>query len=498
MEVGKTERKNYIKRSKTEWVWTVIFIVTFLAVVGILLTLCADEGIDYDEAYSFHSARDYTQFGIVKKMIDDYDTDVPLYYNALRVWILLFGGIGHRFFAARCFSVAGTVASMILGVTVIRKHWGNMTALFFMIAVALAPAMLHVSVNIRMYSWTNFLVTASAVLIYELAMDPDDKKKWVLLGLCTVAGLFTHYFTAFAFAFLYLYLLIALFRDKNGRRSVWKVFVCGGVPVAALSVWVILSGFLHLVNTDTSEVEIKGVALKQLFYYLFQTDMKFDLIIGGTLVAAALTGAVILMRKERGEKRDAIFACTCVLVIFLSYIAGRIASSFASHFFIARHIMHSAGIMWLGIAIVFPKINLRVYLAGLAVLTSICYSNYMSEYESAYRDTPYMEETKEFIATQMEPGDIVIYSTEKKYYRLYKCYMPDQEFMWLWEMSDEEIAELAGKRVWYFSTNWKEYFTDEQVEKYGISAVNMGHYGFQIMDNCADFDLLRLEIGGAR
>jgi hypothetical protein len=60
-----------------------------------------------------------------------------------------------------------------------------------------------------------------------------------------------------------------------------------------------------------------------------------------------------------------------------------------------------------------------------------------------------------------------------------------------------DIQELVGKRVWYFSTDSREFFSKEDVETYGIESQNMGHYGFQIMDNFTDFDILWLEIRGA-
>ena len=151
--------------------------------------------------------------------------------------------------------------------------------------------------------------------------------------------------------------------------------------------------------------------------------------------------------------------------------------------------------MWLGIAIILPRINWQTYIAGLFVLVGMCHANFLEEYELAYRDTPYLEETKEFIETQMEPGDIVIYTSPRVYSAMYGSYMPEQEFIWLDEL--EDIQGLAGKRVWFFMTDYEVYFTQEQIEVYGITEQNMGHYGFQIISNFNDFDILRVEIRGA-
>ena len=491
MQVEKPNKLKFTNR--TDIIWTIVLCAVMIASVLIMWTLCADEGIDYDESYSFKSARDYTQLGIVQKMIDDRDTDVPLYYCALRVWIQLFGGIGHRFLAARLFSVAGAVASMLLGLFAVRRLWGNRTALYFMIATGLAPAMLHVSVNIRMYSWTNFLVTASAVAAFCIVQNPRRRGLWVMLCALTVTALFSHYFTAFAYLAIYLYLLAALFRHE--KKEIWKGFVCGIVSLTPLIVWMVVSGFFHFVQTDSETVKMKKLGIRELIQYLFQVEMRFWMYIGLTLVIAALVGGVFFMKKReyRSEKG---FALTCVSAIYVIYLLALLLSSFASHFFTARHIMHATGMMWLGIAIILPRISWRVYLSGLTVLLSICYANYLDEYEQAYRDTPYLEDTKIFIESKMQPGDIVIYSSPKMYSTLYSCYMPEQTFIHLSMV--EDINELAGRRVWYFSTDWRVFFPDEDVETYGISAENMGHYGFQIMDNCTDFDLLRLEIRGTK
>lgn len=473
--------------------WTIALLMVMVISVALMLTICGDEGIDYDESYSFKTARDYTHIGIVEKIIGDFDTDVPLYYNALRVWIMLFGGIGHRFFAARLFSVAGAMASMLLGITLIRKLWGNRTALYYMIAVGLAPAMLHVSINIRMYSWTNFLITASALLAYCIVQNPKRKRLWFGLLGCTVVALFSHYFTAFSFLPIYLYLLVALFIYE--RKQVWKVFACGLAALVPMVAWMTVSGFFHFVEGDGSDVEMKAMSIKGLLYYIFQTDMKFTLVIGVIPVVVALLGGILFMKNREDYRSEKGFALTSIISIFAIYLLALLVSSFASHFFSPRHIMHSTAVMWLGIAIILPRINWQTYVAGLAVLLSVCYANYRGEYELAYRDTPYLPSTKEFIAHEMEPGDIVIYTSPRMYSTLYSCYMPEQEFVWLKDL--EDIDGLAGKRVWFFLTDYYTYFEQEDIETYGITEENMGHYGFQIMNNCTDFDILRVEIRGA-
>lgn len=89
----------------------------------------------------------------------------------------------------------------------------------------------------------------------------------------------------------------------------------------------------------------------------------------------------------------------------------------------------------------------------------------------------------------MEPGDVIVYDTDWRFGQLFGCYMPDQTFYTMEEVPD--LAELAGKRVWYFQCFG--HLLDES-DKYTVTYENMGHYGFQYMDGNTDFDILKVEI----
>ena len=136
------------KKHKIETIalWMILILCT-----AVLFSLCLNEGIDYDEAYSYRTAHDNTMLGIIRVVLDAHDTDVPVWYMGLRLWSFL---VGDGIIAYKMFALLGTVLSMLLGPTVIRKQWGSKTAALYMILVSLSPAMMKISVNNRMYSWT--------------------------------------------------------------------------------------------------------------------------------------------------------------------------------------------------------------------------------------------------------------------------------------------------------------------------------------------------------
>ena len=161
----------------------------------------------------------------------------------------------------------------------------------------------------------------------------------------------------------------------------------------------------------------------------------------------------------------------------------------ASHFFTYRHVMHSMGLFWLGMAIILSRINLQEWIACVSFTVWMGASAYRISYNEEYDTIPYLEETKEFIAENMEPGDVIVYDTDWRFGQLFGCYMPDQTFYTMEEVPD--LAELAGKRVWYFQCFG--HLLDES-DKYTVTYENMGHYGFQYMDGNTDFDILKVEI----
>ena len=190
------------KKHKIETIalWMILILCT-----AVLFSLCLNEGIDYDEAYSYRTAHDNTMLGIIRVVLDAHDTDVPVWYMGLRLWSFL---VGDGIIAYKMFALLGTVLSMLLGPTVIRKQWGSKTAALYMILVSLSPAMMKISVNNRMYSWTVFGVTVCGLTAYFLREHMNSRILWMILFLTTFCGIFSHYFTAFSYLFIYLLSLI--------------------------------------------------------------------------------------------------------------------------------------------------------------------------------------------------------------------------------------------------------------------------------------------------
>lgn len=338
-----SEKKHKIA---TIGLWLILILCT-----AVLFSLCLSEGIDYDEAYSYRTAHDNTMMGIIRVVLAAHDTDVPVWYMGLRLWSFL---VGDGIIAYKMFALLGTVLSMLLGPVVIRRQWGAKTAALYMIMVSLTPAMMKISVNNRMYSWTVFGVTVCGLTAYFLRERLNSKALWTILFLTTFCGIFSHYFTAFSYLFIYLYLVAVIWQQD--RKQIWKPFVCGGSVVLLFVAWLIKSDFFHLLVSDGNPTNQSKFGIYEFFNFIFGTRVKYATKMGELLFVLTLVCAILFWKRL--GRRNGVFAVLCTCIFPVSYLMAALLALHASHFFTYRHVMHSMGLFWLGMAIILSRINL--------------------------------------------------------------------------------------------------------------------------------------------
>ena len=156
-------------------------------------------GLWYDELYSIA----FSQLP-VSEMLDLGSRDVHplLYYLIFKVFIKIFSFLD--------VAVVGKIVSLIpiyligiLSVTKVKKDFGMLTAGLFFLCIAMMPQLMLYSVEIRMYSWALFFVTASFIYIYDIYKEPNIKS-WIILTLLTICSEYTHYFSGVASFGLYI------------------------------------------------------------------------------------------------------------------------------------------------------------------------------------------------------------------------------------------------------------------------------------------------------
>ena len=163
----------------------------------------------FDEAYSVGMANQ-TLVDIWK--IGANDVHPILYYWMLRIVNILTNG---SVLAYRLFSALPVVLLGLLGITHIKKDFGEKTGLLFSFFTYFLPMMTVYANQIRMYSWALLIVSVLAIYTYRIYNGQSNKKNWIIFGITSLASLYIHYYGLMAAGLINVFLLIYLIIKKR-------------------------------------------------------------------------------------------------------------------------------------------------------------------------------------------------------------------------------------------------------------------------------------------
>lgn len=112
-----------------------------LAILSLFsISLIFNDNLWFDEAYTLSLIQH--SFSEIIKILKT-DMHPPLYFISLKVFCEIFG---YSIPITKVFSVLGYIATLSLGLTVIKKHFGRKTSTVYMLTVGAIPMSLYFSV----------------------------------------------------------------------------------------------------------------------------------------------------------------------------------------------------------------------------------------------------------------------------------------------------------------------------------------------------------------
>ena len=95
------------------WIKWLLVYGTVVFCTAVLISLCFNEGLDYDESFSFSIVHDNKLGGIAEGILaSPYNDVIPLWYIALKILTCI---LGENFFVCKMFKVAGSLAPCCWG-----------------------------------------------------------------------------------------------------------------------------------------------------------------------------------------------------------------------------------------------------------------------------------------------------------------------------------------------------------------------------------------------
>lgn len=266
------------------------------------------------------------------KIIEILKTDMhpPLYFLSLKVFCMIFGYSIH---ITKVFSVLGYIATLSLGLTIVKKHFDNTTSIIYMLTVGAVPMSLYFSVQQRSYQWCIFFVTLSFI---EALLFIENHKihHCVIFVIASLFSAYNHLYALLAvgiiFAFVNIYIIL------KDRKLLKAIIISDIAMVAGYSPWII--PLLNQTKSAAGNFWLKGVEPLSLIVFA-----------SGIIVSA------LILAKKDNRKLPIIFAIISILSV---QIIGLFVTIFIRPFYIARYCNEVLGIFALLVA--FGTKNIKV------------------------------------------------------------------------------------------------------------------------------------------
>ncbi len=299
----------------------------------------------FDETYTLALIRH--DYGDIIRILKS-DMHPPLYFVSLKLFCELFG---YSMEVTKIFSILGYEGSLLLGITLIRKHFGHRTAFFYLLITGAVPMNFYFSVQQRSYSWS-FCFVALCFVSALLVLQHHKPHYYILMTAGGLLAGYNHIFSLLAVGLVFLFLNVyTLIRE---RKQLWKLLLADLAMVLGYLYWLM-------------PLLMQTRAAAQNFWQDGPDPYSISSFVFGILVCA------VLLIKPQNRSRTIAFAMVCVLGI---QAIGLGVTFLYKPLYIARYGAVIMGIFCLMTAIGLTAFSVRTQKIVCAVLTAMLVISY--------------------------------------------------------------------------------------------------------------------------
>jgi uncharacterized membrane protein len=325
----------------------------------------------YDEGYTIALIR-YSYIDIWQ--LTATDVHPPLYYYLLKAYVSI---TGFSLENVRFFSAIPILLTIIAGCTIVRKLWGDKTAIFFIIITLLTPATHYMASEIRMYSWCMFFVLMAFLYAYISYMK-GTKSSFFLLALFSLMAAYTQYYGLMAAAVIYgIYFFLFLF---NKRKEILPFIISALVFGIAYIPWLI-----HLI-TQLTEVSsnywITSDSTAGMIEYFFPVATFKHAGISWldkrsleVMIPVVFFIFILISAIKTGKKKIYTEGIIAALAFLFPILFGLTYSYLVSPVFYPRYVCCSIGLYYLAFALFITSVDLsKVYNKTVIIIFFIVFT----------------------------------------------------------------------------------------------------------------------------
>ncbi len=393
-------------RNSFNVIWTLLFAVgSILLFIGI-----TNNTLWYDESF-FGVVVRHSYFDLIKMAAGD--NHPPFYFILSKV---LTDIMGNNAFSLRSASLLGVMALAALGFGPVRRIWGEKAGLLFTLLVFITPAFVAQALNARMYTWAAFFCTACTLYAY-CAIVENKRRDWIVFGLFSVLGLYTHVYLMLEC--LVIYALAFSWIIIKDRKKLPR-FIIVSISVSALYLpWalVVIKQASEVAKEFWIPLPTVNWVLNGLLYMPFQHEFGSSLHSGLICAAFVLVSGLffigILNALKNKNSTGRLFFWSLTIAI-LTIVGAAIVSYQFKPILLGRYLTSILGLyilVWV-YGILFFK-NRIAGIIGVCLLMAV-FIPQIHEIKTVKRNGP-MVEIKNYIDSKAGSDDVFVHNDEHSF-----------------------------------------------------------------------------------
>ena len=456
-----------------------VLIFTVIILAALHISLIFNDSVWCDEAYTMIQCRKS-----FSSMMENVKVDAWPPFYGITSW--LFAHIfGISVPSLKLYSIIPTLLTIILGIHYIKQIIGSTyVALTYALLVGVMPLSLHMSLEIRGYSWGMFFVTMCAFKTYQFW----QKKKisnFILMLIWALLAAYTHYFAVVSVAIIFTLLFVALIIQN--KKNIILCFVITLICFLAYLPW--LANFLKAAGSVASGYWIPKMRFSNfmecfLFPFTKEIDSKGEIIVCEFTYIFVILGIFLVLLLFRNifnsgmkNARNEIIAVLSLVVWGGLIVCGYLISKLISPMFIPRYMYFTIGLLWLAFSIMIfyciKNETIRIGIIALIIFAGI--SGYVEQRSSSFENGT--EKAKKVINAHCDNETGIFSDSDYLNWTEIKYYFPDS--IHSESGGNIDVITLNGVREHFLflaTDDFSEYYNN--FEMMGYSIEKLGNYNF--------------------
>ncbi len=423
------------------------------------------------------------------------DVHPPLYYFILKIFVDIFS------FSNISAIYVGKIVSIIpLALTVfylgkkVKDNFGFLCSAIFGFCIICMPKIIDYALEIRMYSWGLFFVTASFLYAYDI-ITKKTVSSWIFFTIYSLLAAYTHYFSLISVAVIYVYLFIVCLRQKQ----LIKWLICSAVTVIAYFPWLIV--VINQLTSISGNYWIEPININTIIDYIFFPFKEWGsnlgyipaIILLCIFVFAIILGIKKAVKTNKNLSQKTVYIIMGFVILAATVLIGIIVSFIIRPIFVERYMVSSLGCFWLCFAYFLSLLKHNKKLIA-AISTIIILIGLFNIAVTAKNEINILNSFKDYNAMiqSIDSDDIIIsnYPHVRRctsYYRNNECYLWSVEKdalshelygdkpVTINDLNTIENWAKDGKTIWYLESDDFDSLKD-RCDNIGLNSEFIGNY----------------------